>query len=138
VQKQIDYNRLGRMANWFTVGLLLGGLIAFGAAEAQEWVVVSRTASSSYEARLGSFVLGRNDANEPIAQLTLRVRREGLVEFEKNYVRLTHCARGQGWLVSVDLNGRYRYHNDFIFGGGNAASIIAETICGLARPSQTY
>ena len=128
----MDSDRLGRLATWFTVGLFLGGfaVVAF----AQDWVLLDSTDDTTYEARVGSFRIERTTLNRPVAVLTLRLSRAGAAAFEDNYVSLEDCARGMGRLVTTDMAGRYRYGNDFVFGGRTIASNIAETICGLARP----
>lgn len=134
---KIDYDRLGRMAGWMTVGLVIGAALVIGAdAFAQEWVTVSRPkGGGSYDVQVGSFNIGRNDGGEPIALVTMRYVAPGArsITFEKDYVTLKHCAAGQGNLVTMYLTGVYNYHTEFIIGGGNSASVIAEFICGLAR-----
>jgi hypothetical protein len=102
------------------------------------WVVVSRTSTTIFEARTGSLEHTFTEQNrEPIVALVLRVRNTttATVEFEKNYVRLADCRAGFGKLVATDLSGRAKYDNEFIFDGGNAASTIAETLCRLAGVS---
>ena len=40
------------------------------------------------------------------------------------------CIKKQGTLNTFDINGKYSYDNNFVFGAGSMGSIIAETICG--------
>lgn len=114
-------------------GLSLATTIVFAQGS---WVQVSRSSTQVWEARAGSFEYSLTESTrEPIVAMVVRVRdiNGGRVEFERNYVRLSHCRAGFGKLVATDLNGRAKYDNDFILDGGNVASSIAETLCALAR-----
>lgn len=130
----INYDRLCKIATLFMVALPLGSFAV--AAFADEWVVLSRPKTGGhYDVRIGSFELGyTGTAQEPIAQIVLRyVAADGsAVQFERNYVRLTDCTNGWGKLVTTNLRGKVLYENDFMIGGGNSASTIAETLCKLA------
>lgn len=121
-------------------GLKLSSLLLFFVASsvlAQEnWILISRSKTTTYEARVGSLEHTLTEVGrEPIVALIFRVRdsAKAAVEFEKNYVRLSDCRAGFGKLVTTDLNGRAKYDNDFVFEGGNVASTIAQTLCGLAN-----
>jgi hypothetical protein len=141
----MDWDRLGRDARWITVGLALGAALVLlmgcsttAGAQQPEWVQISRTSDRIWEGRIGSFSLGRNDANQPMAWLMIRVRDlsgDKTITFERDYVTLRDCAVGYGKLVTLDLYGRYRYDNDFVFDGGSVAARIAATICGMAQPT---
>ena len=37
----MDYTRLGRLANWFTVGLVIGGFLVWGTAHAEQGRIVT-------------------------------------------------------------------------------------------------
>ena len=39
------------------------------------------------------------------------------------------CIKKQGTLNTFDINGKYSYDNNFVFGAGSMGSIVAETIC---------
>lgn len=127
--------RLTKMVLGFMVGLLLGGITV--AAFAQEWVTISRPrGGGQYDVRVGSFKFDyTDDTGERVAAVVVRhITANGRdVEFEQNYVKLTDCVKTWGKLVTTNLTGKALYSNDFIFGGGNSASTIAEFICSLAR-----
>jgi hypothetical protein len=113
-------------------------ILLSGNAFAQEWTVISRSDTRTYEVRNGSLDIGHTQASrEPVASIIVRARDERTrsVDFEMNYVRLTACVEGFGKLVTTDLNGTALYSNDFVLGGGNVASTIAGVICGAARES---
>lgn len=114
---------------------------AFGIAftslvQAQDWVPLSQGGGNSYDVKAGSVEYTLTEGGrEPIVAFIVRVRNasKATVEFEKNYVRLSHCEQGFGKLVTTDLNGRAKYDNDFILNGGNIASTIAEMLCSIAK-----
>jgi hypothetical protein len=115
--------------------------LAFAApVAAQEWVTISSNQSAIYDALAGSLQHSFTaQTKDPIVAVTIRVtvRESRQVLFERNYVRVADCQAGQGKIVTVDLNGRAKYDNDFIFGGGNSASNIARVICEVAFPGTT-
>jgi hypothetical protein len=115
--------------------LIALAFLAFPAA-AQEWITISNTAMGRYDAQAGSLERTTNLRGVPIVALTLRLRKpDGLISFERNYVSVQDCSDGNGKLVTVNLNGVVLYSNDFLFGGGNVASNIAELICEVAFPN---
>ena len=138
----MNIERIGRWANWFTVGLILGaalvllmGCASNASAQQSEWVQISKNRETVWEGRVGTFSLGKNDAGEPMAWLMIRARdlNGARITFERDYVTLQDCVVGYGKLVTLDLRGRYLYDNDFVFGGGSVGARIAETICGMAQ-----
>ena len=88
-----------------------------------------------WEAKPGSLERSVTDrSGEPVAVVTLRVRDRwtSRMTFEKNFVRLADCAAGEGKLVTTDLDGRFKYQNNFNLNGGKTiASALAAAICTL-------
>jgi len=114
------------------------GMVMVGALAQENWVIVSRSKTMTFEARAGSLEQTLTEGTrEPIVTLIFRVRNsaKATVEFEKNYVRLADCRAGFGKLVTTDLNGLAKYDSEFMFDGGNVASTIAQTLCALANIS---
>ncbi|MEN9433906.1 MAG: hypothetical protein RLZZ422_1495 [Pseudomonadota bacterium] len=53
---------------------------------------------------------------------------KGIV-ISREIVPISNCNNGVGVLKAYDLSGNLVQQNDFAFGSGNVASLIAETIC---------
>ena len=51
------------------------------------------------------------------------------ITFARYYVRIADCRAGFGKLGATDLSGHATYDAEFVFDGGNVASVIAQTIC---------
>jgi hypothetical protein len=59
------------------------------------------------------------------------------ISFEKDYVKTSECKTGIGKVVTTDLQGHVKYSSDFVFSGGNIASVLAEFICAVGKPQRT-
>lgn len=117
-----------------TVGAL-ALLLAAVAAHAQEgWISVatSQNGETSYDARKGTFEVRLNQSNEEIAVITgksVRGKANPEINLEKWYVRTKDCAAKQGKVVTLTMDGQFKFDNDFIFDAGSMASGKAEFIC---------
>ena len=112
--------------------------VAAVTATAQEhWTALTWSRTTTWEAKPGSLERSVTErSGEPVAVITLRVRDRwtSRITFEKNFVRLADCAAGEGKLVTTDLDGRFKYQNDFKLNGGKTiASGLAAAICALAE-----
>lgn len=105
---------------------------------ADEWFFVSSTDKLNYDVKVGSVRIIKNNAGVPVVvgvgKVTNKANNE--ISFEQVYVTLSHCAAGYGSLVTVDLNGKVNYDNDFVFGGGTMASTISKFLCDIAQLQQ--
>jgi hypothetical protein len=54
------------------------------------------------------------------------------IELYKWYVSAIDCKREMGKVVSLNIDGVYQFENDFVFGSGSIATLMAEAICGAA------
>ncbi len=98
----------------------------------QDWIRIAETDESSWHVRPGSLELSRTKGQVPIALVVGRVsnRKSQQVSLYKWYVSVADCQREMGKLVTLNVDGSYAFENDFVFGSGNVASGMAESICG--------
>jgi hypothetical protein len=115
------------------VALLAAAVLAPAMAMAQaDWIRVASTDDMLWEVKPGSFELRQTKGNVDIAVVVGRVkeRKNTRITVEKWYVSLSDCGREMGKLVTLDVDGKFRYENDFVFGAGSVAAGIAEAISG--------
>ena len=112
------------------IPLLLGASIAFGQSE---WVSVASTDDMEWEFRSGSFEETVTKGGESIFVALGRVtgKIDKKIDLRKSYVSVRDCARKMGKVVTLGIDGSFRFENDFVFGGGNVASAMAEFLCGV-------
>jgi hypothetical protein len=110
-------------------------LVAATPAFSQEWVQLAETDDFAFEARAGSFESTKTKAGVPISVLTGRARNKKttVIEFEKWYVTTQDCLKGSGKLVTLSLNGEFKFDSDYIDNGGTIASSIAGMVCGIRK-----
>jgi hypothetical protein len=111
--------------------LYLLGLAATGAIAQDNWVLVTSSATKTYETRAGSLEHVLTDSQEPAVILLFRVTEVATrnITFVRHYVSIADCRAGLGKLGAADLSGHAIYDAFFVFDGGNVASKIAQTIC---------
>ena len=99
----------------------------------QEWYEVASTDETFWEVQGGSFEEVRTKGGDPIAVVVSRAttRATKRIDLRKSYVPLASCEKKMGKVVTLDLDGKFRYENDFVVGGGTVASAIAEFICDI-------
>ena len=97
----------------------------------QEWYEVASTDETFWEVQGGSFEEVKTKGGDPIAVVVSRAttRSTKRIDLRKSYVPLASCRNKMGKIVTLDLDGNFRYENDFVVGGGTVASAIAEFIC---------
>jgi hypothetical protein len=102
-------------------------------AHSQEWVTLSKAGSTTYDGLVGSVKVIENDGNVKVVVVTGRVSDSATnkITGEMWYVTVSHCRAKQGALVSLDLLGKFKYDNTFVFGMGSVASAIAEIVCNV-------
>ena len=113
-------------------------MLALAAADAiagDKWILITSSDTKTYEARVGSLGPVYTESGEPAAIILIRVfeiapRRLTVV---RHYVRIADCRAGFGKLGEADLSGRATHDWEFVFDGGNVASVIAQTICNGAN-----
>lgn len=97
-----------------------------------EWLNVSNSDENAYDIKTGSLEELKTKGGVDVAIVIGRVsnRKTRQIDLEKWYVSVADCDRELGKLVTLDLDGKYKFENDFVFEGGSVASRIAEMICG--------
>jgi len=129
------------MVKLFRAFFCITGLFFTTSAHADEtWIQVAAPSDglSVFEAKKGSFERNvTQGSSDPVVAMILRNRSLGGagITFEKVYVRVRDCRVGSGKLVTTTLDGSAKYENEFVSGGGNVASTIADTLCALERQS---
>lgn len=105
---------------------------------ADNWIPTANSDSADFSILKGSFIVSKNKAGEEVATVTGRIRGTATktVVLEKWYVKTADCAQKQGKIVTVDMDGKFKYENDFVFEAGSIASVNAELICIVYKASQ--
>jgi hypothetical protein len=113
------------------IAFVLCSLATTPAIADDNWTLISKSDSKTYEARIGSLRPIFTASGEPAAIILLRVVdiATKTIRFVKHYVRIADCRLGYGKIGEADLSGRPISENQFVFDGGNVASTIAQTIC---------
>lgn len=115
-----------------TVAALFAASLNVGVVHAQqEWFEVAVTDERLWEVQGGSFEESRTKGGDPIAVVISRVTNKSTkqIDLRKSYVPIAACEKRMGKVVTLDLDGKFRFENDFLFGGGTVASSMAEFIC---------
>jgi hypothetical protein len=98
------------------------------------WVYVTTIDQNVYQMQEGSFRFDGDTKGNTLAVVVTRVinnRTRDITLFQWS-VPTDDCIAGRGALVAHDMQGNLSGQNGFVFGGGNIASLVAETICGAA------
>lgn len=116
------------------VAAILIGQISRAAAE-DSWTSIGAIKNSNirFDVRNGSFEVTNTKGGTPIAVVIGRVTNAKTLNISiyKWYVPLQACVDKLGIVVSLNISGKYQFENEFIFGGGNIAAEIGETICSI-------
>ena len=118
----------------FVGALLIFGLSASVTAQT-EWVNVASSDTAEYDIQAGSLEELNTKGGIPIATVIGRTTRKSTkrIELSKWYVSFKDCDRTLGKIVTLDVDGKYQFESDFVFGGGNIASALSEMICGSLK-----
>ena len=115
------------------IGALAVLLFSISALAEDGWSYVAGNDDMQMSGKHGSFQRIKNKAGQDVFVILGKGvnTRTKQVDLEKWYVRAADCARQQGKLVTLTIDGEYKYENDFVFGAGTIASGMAEFICGI-------
>lgn len=118
------------MKKYFCV---LAVLCALPSIADEGWTLISTNSDFEYSGKHGSFERVRNKSNDMVFVIVGREvnKKTKNIGVEKWYVRDSDCRRKQGKIVTLSINGDFKYDNDFVFGAGNVASGMAEFICSI-------
>lgn len=101
-----------------------------------EWVdIATHPDGSVWAAKAGSLEFSETKGKISIALVVGRVTnsKTSKINLYKWYVSGADCANEMGKVVSLNISGEYEFENDFVFGAGNIAAAMAESICGAAQ-----
>ena len=102
-----------------------------------EWVNIAASSdyNTEWDALAGSLEFSKTKGGTPIALLVGRVttKNTSKIELYKWYVSSADCKRKMGKIVSLGIDGDFKFENDFVFGSGNIATSMAESVCGAAE-----
>lgn len=111
------------------------------AADSSEWVRIANNSDGTliYSGKKGSFELTTTKGGEDIAVIVGQTEDESTknVVYMKWYVTTADCEAGLGKLVVLKVGGEYNFETDFVSGGQNIASGIADSICAVYRSKQS-
>jgi hypothetical protein len=95
------------------------------------WIRLSESNDMVWEVKPGSLDASRTKGGADIAVVVGRVRhvKNKNVSVYQWYVTLEDCDREMGKVVSLDMDGKFRFETEFVFSAGSVASIMAEAIC---------
>lgn len=91
------------------------------------------TGTSEFFILRDSFEVRSNKNGDEIAVVTgkLTDHKSSSIDIYQWYVKTEDCYRQKGKLITLNLDGEFKYESDFIFDAGNIASVNAEAICSL-------
>ena len=106
--------------------------ISLGAISQEKWINVASSDDSSWEVQPRSLEETKTKGGNEIAAVVGRIanKKTKKVELRKWYVSIEDCDRKMGKLVTLDIDGKFQFENDFVFGAGTIATSVAEGICG--------
>lgn len=114
-------------------------LLSFSASAEPDWINLgeSKDGRLKWEAKPGSFEFSTNRNKDAIAVIAGRVvnSKTSDISLNKWYVSATDCKNKMGKLVTLSISGEFEFDTDFMYGGGNIGSGIAEFICAVADDS---
>lgn len=111
--------------------LLLSCSVAHAQSPGWQSVAVSSDGLQIYEAKNGSFQVAKSKGGEEIAVVIGKSENKSTstIEVQKWYVKTADCRAKYGKLVTLDVDGSFKFENDFAEGAGNIAAAKAEFIC---------
>lgn len=103
------------------------------------WIQVATIDQNSYQVQEGSFRFDGDTKGNTLAVVIVRAINLGTndISLFQWSVPTEDCIANRGALVMHDMQGNLIGNNDFVFGGGTLASLMAETICGVAVKAAT-
>lgn len=111
------------------VGTLLS--ILWATAQSADWIELASTDKSVWEGRAGTRAFSTTRGGKKIVAAEGRVtsKQTNQITFSKWYVEVDHCRAGYGKVVTVSMDGDFKFDNEFVLNGGTVASSLAEMLC---------
>ena len=112
-------------------------ITTIGSAAAENgWTNIGRSAKSKveYDIRNGSFEIIEIKGNIKVLAVVGRINDTKTLNIEvfRWAVPLQACRDELGAVLSFNLSNEYLETNEFVFGGGNMAAAVGESICTIA------
>ncbi|WP_448173020.1 hypothetical protein [Rhizobacter fulvus] len=118
------------LATWMSLSLLSPLALA-----QEDWINIAASDESKWHVKSGSLESTKTRGGTPIAVVIGRISNETTkrIDLFKWYVPIQDCERGLGKVVSLGIDGEYKFENDFVNGSGSIATAMAEAICGAQK-----
>ena len=99
------------------------------------WTQIGATKLSTFDVKDGSLRNGKTKGGDAFVSIIVRMtsKDDDRIDVSERYVKTSDCANERGALVTLDLEGKFQFKNDFVFGLGTVASSIAEYVCNSAN-----
>lgn len=117
------------------IAMAIALFVATSAYSQVEWSNIStQNDGTRWDVKAGSLEFSTTKGGTSIATVVGRMTNPNTsdVSLSRWYVSANDCSRRMGKMVSLDVNGAFKFESDFVIGGGNVASAIAEVVCGAA------
>ncbi|WP_322629592.1 hypothetical protein [Halothiobacillus sp.] len=139
MENKIIFTKWMERAIFIVCALPVFLFVAPSANAQSEWRKFQTTPDNNIEldVKFGSMRAETTKEGTTINALTVRVLNKitNTINLEKWYVSSKDCKGKAGELVTAHINGKFMSETDFVFGGGNVASYMAEVICNAADKS---
>ncbi|MBT9571076.1 MAG: hypothetical protein IV106_08205 [Pseudomonas umsongensis] len=98
------------------------------------WTDIGSVDEYRYQIQDGSFRFDKNSNGTALAVVIGRriITTSQDILLLQWSVSAQDCVNERGSITVYDVNGNPSFQNDFVFGGGTLASIVAETVCAAA------
>lgn len=101
-----------------------------------EWINIAESSSdgSKWDMKAGSFEFSKTKGGTAIAVVVGRVvnKKSTEISLYKWYVSAEDCKNKMGKVVSLGVDGEFKFENEFVFDSGNISSAMAEGVCSVA------
>ena len=111
--------------------ILLTLFLTFSISANEDWIKFGETDASLFEGRAGSRIFSKTKSGKDISVASGRIltKKDRSIEFVKWYVSAEDCNLGFGKMITLDMQGNYKFENDFVEKGGTVASSLAAMLC---------
>lgn len=103
------------------------------------WVNAANSDDAVWDIKSGSLEEIKTKGGNAIVTVVGRISNKSTkrIDVSKWYVSLADFDRKMGKIVTLDIDGKYKYENEFVDSSGSIASAIAELICGAYQQRVT-
>ena len=107
--------------------MMVGATTAF----CQDWINIADNKDVRLDGRAGTREFSKTKAGKPIVVIQGRTftKNTSAYSYEKWYIAVDDCKAGYGKLVTLTMEGEYKFENDTVLKGGSMASAISDVLC---------